>query len=114
MGATGFRGKSRNFGRRGWALETEFLEAGAEGVGVEVEEFGGAAGAVDDPVRFGEDGENMVVFDGFQGGFGTVWDGFGTDLGGFRRGYRGVLRWTWVVFDTFLGVRQELGFDFEE
>src|SRR5439155_22341464 len=46
--------------------DTEFLHAVAQCVGVEAEDLGGAAGAVDDPVGLLENGEDVVVLHGFQ------------------------------------------------
>ena len=74
--ATRVRGGLRGF-VGGWAGDAHAFEAGAEGVGVEAEEGGGAVGAFDDPIRLLEDGEDVGAFEGVEGG----WRG-----GGERRG----------------------------
>ena len=47
--------------------DAEFLHAVAQCVGVEAEDLGGAAGAVDDPVGLLENGEDVVALHGSKG-----------------------------------------------
>src|SRR5215510_7272511 len=55
----GFVGRTRN---------AELLEPAAEGVGMEAQDLGRAAGPVDDPMRLAEDGDDMAALDRFEGG----------------------------------------------
>ena len=61
--------------------DTEFLHAVAQCVGVEAEDLGGAAGAVDDPVGLLENGEDVVALHGFKRLADRTWSRMTTIVG---------------------------------
>ena len=63
------------------ACDAEFLHAVAQGVGMEAEDLGGAAGAVDDPVGLLEDGEDVVTLHGFKRLADRTWSQMNTIVG---------------------------------
>src|SRR6516165_7410586 len=48
--------------------DAELLEPAAEGVGVQSQDLGRAARALDDPLGLAEHGEDMAALDRFEGG----------------------------------------------